>query len=108
MLGLLADSLLAGNCATFLGGDDFFSDVLEPVGEGAKLFVQLVVRREPLESSFGRGTSSLDAVDERAHRAEEGVHPHHRIKLLPAVRDRVGGAAIQPDLQLGLNYLRAL
>src|SRR5262249_21336095 len=71
VFGVLADPLLAGDRAAFLGGDHHFLDVVESAGHGDKLLVQLVVLGYRLERNTDRGTSPVDAIHQRAHRAEQ-------------------------------------
>ncbi len=83
--GLFADALLAGDGSAFLGGDNFLAqlvnflrEVLQALREGCvALYFTAAIRQ--------RVANAVDAVDVKAHVAEQIVNAHCRVQFELAV-----------------------
>src|SRR5713101_6597827 len=105
---MLADALLARDCAALLGGDDLPPHLFELVAHGLQPRRQRVALGElggALRRALLRG---VDTVYQRAHVAEQRHDLELRLVVLAPVLDRVRRAPVECDLDSRLHALACL
>ena len=107
IIGVLADALFAGDRPALLGGDDLPPHLFELLTHGRKPRHQGVTLRQ-LPRPFRRALlRRVDAIDQRAHVAEQRHHLERRVVVLAPVIGRVRGPPVERDLDARLHGLVA-